>query len=119
MPTNRKSPLGDLDGSLRLWDSNKNQKITLECLRLDGVAADPEHAQVLAKRAASIRAEVNLIPCNTVEGLQWSRPSDEDCLRFKSVLTNANVSATLRLQKSHDIDAACGQHLLKNEKAQI
>ena len=119
MPVNKKYPLDELFDSLRLWNSKKNQKITLEYILIDGVNADPEHAQILAKRAASIRAKVNLIPYNTVEGLQWSRPSDEDCLRFKSVLTNANVSATLRLEKGHDIDAACGQLRLKKEKAEI
>ncbi|MEZ7919944.1 MAG: 23S rRNA (adenine2503-C2)-methyltransferase [Akkermansiaceae bacterium] len=119
MPVNKKYPLDELFDSLRLWNSKKNQKITLEYILIDGVNADPEHAQTLAKRAASIRAKVNLIPYNTVEGLQWSRPSDEDCLRFKSVLTNANVSATLRLEKGHDIDAACGQLRLKKEKAEI
>jgi|TARA_B110000879_G_scaffold49027_1_gene69165 23S rRNA (adenine2503-C2)-methyltransferase len=119
MPVNKKYPLDELFDSLRLWNSKKNQKITLEYILIDGVNADPEHAQTLAKRAASIRAKVNLIPYNTVEGLQWSRPSDEDCLRFKSVLTNANVSTTLRLEKGHDIDAACGQLRLKKEKAEI
>ena len=119
MPVNKKYPLDELFDSLRLWNSKKNQKITLEYILIDGVNADPEHAQTLAKRAASIRAKVNLIPYNTVEGLQWSRPSDEDCLHFKSVLTNANVSATLRLEKGHDIDAACGQLRLKKEKAEI
>lgn len=119
MPVNKKYPVDELFDSLRLWNSKKNQKITLEYILIDGVNADPEHAQILAKRAASIRAKVNLIPYNTVEGLQWSRPSDEDCLRFKSVLTNAKVSATLRLEKGHDIDAACGQLRLKKEKAEI
>jgi 23S rRNA (adenine2503-C2)-methyltransferase len=119
MPVNKKYPVDELFDSLRLWNSKKNQKITLEYILIDGVNADPGHAQILAKRAASIRAKVNLIPYNTVEGLQWARPSDEDCLRFKSVLTNANVSATLRLEKGHDIDAACGQLRLKKEKAEL
>ena len=62
---------------------------------------------------------MNLIPYNTVEGLQWERPSDHNCLRFKKVLTNAGVSATLRLEKGHDIDAACGQLRLKKEKGTV
>ncbi|MEJ6635872.1 MAG: 23S rRNA (adenine(2503)-C(2))-methyltransferase RlmN [Akkermansiaceae bacterium] len=119
MPVNKKYPVAELFDALRIWNSKKNQKITLEYILIDGINADPQHAAILAKRAASIRAKVNLIPYNTVEGLQWSRPSDEDCLRFKSVLTKAGVSATLRLEKGHDIDAACGQLRLKKEKAEI
>lgn len=119
MPVNKKYPVAELFDALRIWNSKKNQKITLEYILIDGINADPEHARILAKRAASIRAKVNLIPYNTVEGLQWVRPSDEDCLRFKSVLTNAGVSATLRLEKGHDIDAACGQLRLKKEKGAV
>ena len=119
MPVNKKHPVAELFEALRIWNSKKNQKITLEYILIDGINADPEHARILAKRAASIRAKVNLIPYNTVEGLQWVRPSDEDCLRFKSVLTKAGVSATLRLEKGHDIEAACGQLRLKKEKGVI
>ncbi|MFT6864939.1 MAG: 23S rRNA (adenine2503-C2)-methyltransferase [Akkermansiaceae bacterium] len=116
MPVNRKFPVADLFDALRLWNSKKNQKITLEYILIDGINAGVEQAGVLARRAASIKAKVNLIPYNTVDGLEWVRPSDANCKRFKSVLTKAGVSATLRLEKGHDIDAACGQLRLKKEK---
>ena len=119
MPVNEKYPVAELFDALRVWNANKNQKITLEYILIDGINADLEHAQILARRARSIHAKVNLIPYNTVEGLQWVRPSDADCLRFKKVLTNAGVSATLRLEKGHDIDAACGQLRLKKEKGTV
>jgi 23S rRNA (adenine2503-C2)-methyltransferase len=119
MPVNRKFPVAELFEALRVWNSKKKQKITLEYILIDGVNADPEHAYILAKRAASIKAKVNLIPYNTVEGLEWERPTDADCLRFKGVLTKAGVSATLRLEKGHDIDAACGQLRLKKEKGSL
>jgi 23S rRNA (adenine2503-C2)-methyltransferase len=58
---------------------------------------------------------VNLIPYNTVEGLDWERPPNSHCRAFQDILKNAGVSATLRLEKGHDIDAACGQLRLKQE----
>jgi 23S rRNA (adenine2503-C2)-methyltransferase len=116
MPVNDKYSVAELFDALRFWNQHKKQKITLEYILIEGVNAEPQHAEILAKRAASIRAKVNLIPYNTVEGLQWARPSDEDCLRFRNILTKAGVSATLRLEKGHDIDAACGQLRLKKEK---
>lgn len=119
MPVNRKFPVAELFDALRVWNSKKNQKITLEYILIDGVNAGPGEAEVLAKRAASIKAKVNLIPYNTVEGLEWVRPSDTNCKRFKEVLTRAGVSATLRLEKGHDIDAACGQLRLKKEKGAL
>jgi len=119
MPVNKRYPVAELFDALRIWNSKKNQKITLEYILIEGINASVEQAEILAKRARSIRAKVNLIPYNTVEGLPWVRPNDQNCLRFKKVLTNAGVSATLRLEKGHDIDAACGQLRLKKEKGAL
>ena len=119
MPVNRKFPVSELFEALRVWNLQKNQKITLEYILIDGVNVRPEHAAILAKRAASIKAKVNLIPYNTVEGLEWVRPSDAACRKFQKILSQGGVSATLRLEKGHDIDAACGQLRLKKEKGAL
>ena len=116
MPVNCKFPVNELFEALRFWNLQKNQKITLEYILIDGVNAGLDHAAILAKRAASIKAKVNLIPYNTVEGLEWVRPSDIACRKFQKILSQAGVSATLRLEKGHDIDAACGQLRLRKEK---
>jgi 23S rRNA (adenine2503-C2)-methyltransferase len=55
---------------------------------------------------------------NTVEGLEWERPALSHCRAFQDVLKNAGVTATLRIEKGHDIDAACGQLRLKQETAE-
>ena len=60
---------------------------------------------------------MNLIPYNTVEGLPWKRPSITRQERFADVLRAASISVTLRREKGHDIDAACGQLRLKTEKS--
>ncbi len=119
MPVNRKYPVADLFDALEVWNSKKNQKITLEYILIDGINSHIDHARELVQRAKSIRAKVNLIPYNTVEGLPWVRPTDQDCLSFKKVLTNGGISATLRLEKGHDIDAACGQLRLKKEQGTL
>jgi 23S rRNA (adenine2503-C2)-methyltransferase len=61
---------------------------------------------------------VNLIPYNTVEGLDWERPDEERQEAFLKVLKNADVTCTLRREKGHDIDAACGQLRLQEETAE-
>jgi len=53
---------------------------------------------------------------NKVEGLPWERPSEEVCEAFLDSLEKQKVIATLRREKGHDIDAACGQLRLKTEK---
>ena len=116
MPINNKWPLSDLFDALRYWMEKKKQKITLEYILIEGVNDELKQAELLVKRARSIRAKVNLIPYNTVEGLPWNRPDDAHCRKFRDILSGNGVSATLRLEKGHDIDAACGQLRLKEEQ---
>ena len=71
----------------------------------------------LAALAKKLFAKVNLIPYNRVEDLPWQRPSDEVCEGFLAALEKQQVTATLRREKGHDIDAACGQLRLKTERA--
>ena len=73
---------------------------------------------MLAQRAKSVQAKVNLIPYNTVEGLPWKRPDEPRCRAFRDALVKSGIPATLRLEKGHDIDAACGQLRLKEERAE-
>ncbi|WAC20470.1 23S rRNA (adenine(2503)-C(2))-methyltransferase RlmN [Luteolibacter sp. SL250] len=115
MPVNKKWPVAELFDALDYWNSRKNQKLTLEYILIQGVNDSLEQAAILARHARKLHAKVNLIPYNTVEGLDWKRPAVSHCRAFQDVLKNAGVSATLRLEKGHDIDAACGQLRLKQE----
>lgn len=115
MPINRKWPLAELFCALEYWNSRKKQKLTLEYILIEGINDALEQAEILSRHARRLRAKINLIPYNTVEGLDWKRPSEEHCMAFRNILRDAGVSATLRLEKGHDIDAACGQLRLKQE----
>ncbi len=118
MPVNKKWPIKDLFESRHFWKLHKKQKISLEYILIKGVNDDLEQATILAKRAKGINAKVNLIPYNTVDGLDWERPSEEVCYAFRDVVADAGINTTLRIEKGHDINAACGQLRLKKETAE-
>jgi 23S rRNA (adenine2503-C2)-methyltransferase len=118
MPVNKKYPVAELMDALEHWNATKKQKLTLEYILIQGVNDGLDQAKILASHARRIRAKVNLIPYNTVDGLEWSRPALSHCRAFQDVLKNAGVTATLRIEKGHDIDAACGQLRLKQETAE-
>lgn len=118
MPVNKKWPVAELFEALDFWNAKKNQKLTLEYILIQGVNDALEQAAILARHARRLHAKVNLIPYNKVDGLDWKRPSDVHCRAFRDILKNAGVSATLRLEKGGDIDAACGQLRLKQETAE-
>ncbi|MCE0484674.1 MAG: 23S rRNA (adenine(2503)-C(2))-methyltransferase RlmN [Methylacidiphilales bacterium] len=116
MPVNRKYPLTVLLEACADYQAKKRKMMTLEYILIEGVNDSAEQAAILAKHARRLHAKVNLIPYNTVEGLEWRRPSDFSIDRFAGVLTGARVTATVRREKGHDIDAACGQLRLKQLK---
>jgi 23S rRNA (adenine2503-C2)-methyltransferase len=117
MPVNRKYPLAELLAACDEYQAKKRKMMTLEYILIENINDAPEQAAILAKHARRLHAKVNLIPYNTVEGLPWRRPSDLVIDRFAAILQGAKVTATVRREKGHDIDAACGQLRLKQLKA--
>ncbi len=113
MPVNKKYPVEELIEACEYYQEKKGRMITFEYILLEGVNDRPEHAEALARLAKRVFAKVNVIPYNKVEGLPWDRPSDSKIRKFADVLKRHEIKITLRLEKGHDIDAACGQLRLK------
>jgi 23S rRNA (adenine2503-C2)-methyltransferase len=116
MPVNRKFPLKDLTAALEYYNSKSGRMITFEYILIAGVNDSVEHVKPLAALARKLRAKVNLIPYNKVEGLPWERPGEDAAEAFLVALEKQKAIATLRREKGHDIDAACGQLRLKTER---
>jgi 23S rRNA (adenine2503-C2)-methyltransferase len=116
MPVNRKYPLKELTAALEYYQGQKDRMITFEYILIAGVNDAIEQTRPLGALARHLRAKVNLIPYNKVEGLPWERPNEEVCEDFLAALEQQKIPATLRREKGGDIDAACGQLRLKTEK---
>ena len=116
MPVNRKYPLKQLVAACEEYQGQKGRMLTFEYVLIAGVNDSIEQAKPLAALARRLFAKVNLIPYNQVEGLPWKRPAEETQEKFLAALEKQKVIATLRREKGHDIDAACGQLRLKTEK---
>ena len=122
MPINRKYNIETLLLACDYYTAHKNQRLTFEYILIAGVNDADEQAHLLAQHARRLSAKVNLIPYNTVEDLEWSRPSRNRQQKFLSILRTHKIAATLRREKGHDIDAACGQLRLqtsRNERTQV
>ncbi len=116
MPVNRRYPLAALLPACEAYSAKKGRVITLEYILIAGVNDSRSDIAPLADIARRLRAKVNLIPYNQVEGLAWERPHESAQERFLDQLLGRGVKATLRREKGHDIDAACGQLRLKSER---
>jgi 23S rRNA (adenine2503-C2)-methyltransferase len=116
MPVNRKYPLKELTVACDYYQQKKGRMITFEYILIAGVNDGLDQVAPLAKLARTLNAKVNLIPYNKVEDLSWERPTEEVQEGFLTALEKQKVTATLRREKGHDIDAACGQLRLKTER---
>jgi len=117
MPVNRKWPLEELLPACKAFARKHGRMLTLEYILIEEVNDGLDQAKRLGEIARDLHAHVNLIPYNTVQGLPWKRPSLTRQERFAGIVRDAGVSVTLRREKGHDIDAACGQLRLQTEKA--
>jgi 23S rRNA (adenine2503-C2)-methyltransferase len=116
MPVNRKYPLADLVAACKYYRDQKGRMLTFEYILIAGVNDRLDQVKPLVQLARRFGAKVNLIPYNQVEGLPWERPSEKAQEAFLAALERERVKATLRREKGHDIDAACGQLRLKTER---
>jgi 23S rRNA (adenine2503-C2)-methyltransferase len=109
--------LEDILDAARYYFDRTGREVTLEYILLSGVNDQPEHARELAQICKTLRANVNLIRYNPVEGLPFERPESEAVVRFQSILRNNGVNAHVRKSRGRDIDAACGQLRRSTEPA--
>jgi 23S rRNA (adenine2503-C2)-methyltransferase len=116
MPVNRKYPLAELTRACEYYQEKKGRLLTFEYILIADVNDSLDQVKPLARLAHRLHAKVNLIPYNTVEGLPWTRPSEKRQEQFVHALQAEKVTATLRQEKGHAIDAACGQLRLKAER---
>ncbi len=110
VPINRKHPIRELLAACWHYIEKQNgRSVTFEYVMLDGINDGAEHARQLARLLRGRPAKLNLIPFNAFPGTPYRRSADGAIIRFRDVLNEMGVIATIRRTRGDDIDAACGQ----------
>lgn len=110
MPVARKWNIASLLDACRNYFHRTGRRVTFEYLLLKEFNDAPEQAAQLGVLLKDFPCLVNLIPFNfvaTPRGFQ--RPEPERIQRFRSILEQAGIHVTQRVERGHDIAAACGQ----------
>jgi 23S rRNA (adenine2503-C2)-methyltransferase len=116
MPINDRYSVEELLLACEQFIEERKKMITLEYILIKGINDDLKQAELLGKHAKRLHAKINLIPYNSVDGLEWERPSKEQIIAFKQkVEMESPPRVTLRMEKGHDIEAACGQLRLREK----
>jgi 23S rRNA (adenine2503-C2)-methyltransferase len=110
VPINRIHPIAELlTACWHYIDVQNGRSVTFEYVMLDGVNDKPEHARQLARLLKGRAAKLNLIPFNAFPGTRYRRSPAAAIVKFRDILNEHGVIATIRRTRGDDIDAACGQ----------
>lgn len=109
LPVARKYKLTELMKACDYYLGKTGRRLTFEYIMIKGFNDSTSDAELLAGLLSRKLANVNLIPCNYVKESNI-KPSDNlDIEKFKRVLADKGINATVRRELGSDINAACGQ----------
>ena len=117
MPIAAKYSIGRILDAVDYYIKKTNRRVMFEYIMLRGVNDTDECARKLAKLMARNLYFVNLINYNPTGDFKPSFP--DRIARFKEILIKNGVVVTERYRFGTDIDAACGQLVLKNRKIDV
>ncbi|RCX16783.1 23S rRNA m(2)A-2503 methyltransferase [Anaerobacterium chartisolvens] len=109
MPVNKKYSIDKLIEACKIYTEVTRRRITFEYALIRGVNDSRKGAYELAKRIRGLLCHVNIIPVNTVAGIDMEKSSRPQIEQFKSILERNGIEATIRREMGSDINAACGQ----------
>jgi 23S rRNA (adenine2503-C2)-methyltransferase len=108
MPVNDRYPLADVLAACRDYYERKHRRVFVEYVMLAGVNDSFLQARQLAEVLDRRTFKVNLIPYNPTDSA-YEGSSAKAIDAFRAELERHGITATVRLTRGRDIDAACGQ----------
>lgn len=117
MPVNKKYNIEKLLKACRYYIEQTGRRISFEYTLIRGVNDNDAEARELLKLIKGMLCHVNLIPVNEVKESGFSASDRNAVEKFRAVLENGGILATVRREMGADISAACGQ-LRANRNAQ-
>lgn len=109
LPISKKYKLTELLKACDYYVEKTGRRLTFEYIMIKGFNDSAEDAEMLSKLLKNKLANVNLIPCNYVKEADIKPSENLDIERFKKLLSDKGINATVRRELGSDINAACGQ----------
>jgi len=109
MPINKSINLKKLEEAIKYFYEKTRTRITYEYILFNGLNDNIEDANMLSKFCKKVPCKVNLIEYNHVDGLPFTKSSNNKTNKFIKYLEEKNIIVNLRRSKGKDINAACGQ----------
>ena len=116
IPLNAKFPLSELTEALKFYHQKTKKRITLEYILFGNFNDSLADAAELARFCKSFPVKINLIEYNQVENSEFRESTQIKIKQFHDFLESKNLVVNIRRSKGKDIDAACGQLALKEDR---
>ncbi|MEN6479601.1 MAG: 23S rRNA (adenine(2503)-C(2))-methyltransferase RlmN [Anaerolineales bacterium] len=118
VPINRRYPIARLLEACRHYIERTGRRVTFEYILMDGINDSDAQARRTAELLQGLLCHVNLIPLNPSPACPYAPSPRERILRFRDILVEAHIQATIRLRRGIDIEAGCGQLRERYEQGQ-
>lgn len=112
IPSAKSYPLGELLNDCEQYFIATGRRVTFEYTLLAGINDSSEQAVELAEllHKKKLASHVNLIPYNPVhDAPDFARPDRATVFKFKNILEEMQVPASIRQSRGLEAAAACGQ----------
>lgn len=119
MPAEKAFPINDVIALLKKYDFSHQRHLTFEYIVFKGLNDDAKHAHALIKILSGLDCKVNLIRFHAIPDVELKTTDMTQMEKFRDILNEHGLTATIRASRGEDIFAACGMlSSLKSGKPQ-
>lgn len=115
MPINETNTLDNLAEALNYFTEKTGTRPTFEYIVFRDFNDSLQDAQELVEYCKRVKAKVNIIEYNTIDGGEFKQTTKGRLLAFTQHLDKNGIICNVRHSRGKDIDAACGQLANKNK----
>ncbi|MBP5345996.1 MAG: 23S rRNA (adenine(2503)-C(2))-methyltransferase RlmN [Bacteroidales bacterium] len=108
MPVQKAYPIAEVLELLRQQDWSHQRNLTFEYIIFKGLNDDTRHAHALIKLLTGLECKVNLIRFHAIPDVELQTSDLAQMERFRDILNEHGLTATIRASRGEDIYAACG-----------
>lgn len=109
MPIANRYSLKELMEACTYYFEETGRRLTFEYSLVKDVNDTQEDAKELTALLHGMNCHVNLIPVNPIKERDYVQSDRKSVERFKHMLEQGGITATVRREMGRDIDGACGQ----------
>ena len=108
MPIQKSNKIADILDIIENYDFSGQRRVSFEYILLKGINDTPAHVKELARILNKIKCRINIIRFHNIPGSPFVSPDIFSTNKFRDMLNDKGIIATVRTSRGEDISAACG-----------